>query len=76
MPDTLDSDSQWVLDRSQNIPDQEGDGGKSRIRIDWHMSGLTQKLQQESLQAWKGAPVDRATKTEYRCREKRGKIDR
>lgn len=55
---TLDFHSQWVLDLSHNTPDQEGDGGRSRILIYLHMSGLAQKMQWERVCKQVGAPVD------------------
>ena len=66
----LNSDSQWVFDPIYNRPDQERDGGRLRVLIFFlHMSGIAQKLQQESLRA-SGAPVDWMMKTWYRGREK------
>lgn len=48
----LNSDSQWVFDPIYNRPDQERDGGRLRVLIVFlHMSGIAQKLQQESLRA-------------------------
>lgn len=53
----LNSDSQWVFDPSYNRPDQERDGGRLRVLIFLHMSGMAQKPQQERVCGQVGAPV-------------------